>query len=225
MMAPKILPALIAQGEGERLEFKKTLTHPHKLARTLAAFANTRGGTVLIGVLDNGHLSGVRDVEEERFALNQAAALVAPPIQLTITEVETTLPDTGAEAVVLRADVAESARKPHRARQPNGEERVYVRAGAESVQASGVMEKVLRHDDAPAERLPPRPLSRAEAAALALLPATAPGQRAPRLTEAQLAHALNFSARRTRQLLRGLTIDGFLLRHDREGTPFWTRLG
>ncbi|MBC7571997.1 MAG: ATP-binding protein, partial [Spirosoma sp.] len=41
------LDALIEQGEGVRLEFKRTLSSAWRIARTLAAFANTSGGTLL----------------------------------------------------------------------------------------------------------------------------------------------------------------------------------
>ena len=53
------LDELIAQGEGVRLEFKRSISAAHRIARTLVAFANTSGGTLLIGVADNGTIVGV----------------------------------------------------------------------------------------------------------------------------------------------------------------------
>jgi ATP-dependent DNA helicase RecG len=38
--------------EGKTLEFKRDLSSPEGVLRTLVAFANTAGGTVLIGVED-----------------------------------------------------------------------------------------------------------------------------------------------------------------------------
>ncbi|HYE79918.1 MAG TPA: ATP-binding protein [bacterium] len=207
------LHALIAQGEGEHLEFKKTLTHPHKIARTLAAFANTRGGTVLVGVLDNGRITGVRDPYEERYALQQAQALTDPPVPLHIEDLE-----LSEEQTVVRATVAESPRKPHRVRVSETEWRIYVRAGAESVQSSDLMARILRHDPIPTERPHRRTLTRHEAAVLDFLATH------PRITAPQVTRLLNLSLRRTRQLLLALTLDGFLLQHDREREPFWTRL-
>lgn len=64
------LRALIDSGEGDHLEFKSTLrfnlkeNHPGKeieLAwlKSVVAFLNTQGGTVLIGVTDSGKLTGI----------------------------------------------------------------------------------------------------------------------------------------------------------------------
>ena len=61
---------LIAQGEGSNLEFKETLEadvrtgekYPGVLAsalKTIAAFLNTEGGTLLIGVSDSGEIKGL----------------------------------------------------------------------------------------------------------------------------------------------------------------------
>lgn len=221
MTYPDLL-TLVSDGEGERLEFKKTLTHPHKIARTLVAFANTAGGTVLVGVLDNGHPVGVRDAYEQRFALREAQALTDPEVALLLDEIELPGPD---EAVVVRVRVAASTRKPHRVNvQPRAaapEWRVYVRAGAESVQTSPLMEKVLRHEPAlAAESITAADaLTRHETAVLAMF------AKLPRVTVAHVRQLLNLSERRVRQLLLGLTLGGHLLEHTREREPFWTRRG
>ena len=226
MTYPDLL-ALLAAGEGERLEFKKTLTHPHKIARTLVAFANTAGGTVLVGVLDGGQPVGVRDAYEERYALRQAQLLTDPEVPLLLDEI--VLPGA-AESVIVRARVAESARKPHRVAVPaTGQSRgsapawrVYVRAGAESVQTSPLMEKVLRHEPLPAETQPEtvaEALTRHETAVLAMF------AKLPRVTVGHVRQLLNLSERRVHQLLLGLTLRGHLLEHTREREPFWTRRG
>jgi predicted HTH transcriptional regulator len=44
---------LIAEGEGDTLDFKKTISSASKIAKTIAAFANHKGGRLLIGVNDN----------------------------------------------------------------------------------------------------------------------------------------------------------------------------
>lgn len=63
---------LIAQGEHQQLDFKFGVNDSRKIARTLAAFANTDGGRLLIGVKDNGSIAGVRS--EEEFYMIQAAS-------------------------------------------------------------------------------------------------------------------------------------------------------
>lgn len=48
--APTDFSALIAQGEGETLEFKRSVAELDQVVETTAALANTRGGLVLIGI-------------------------------------------------------------------------------------------------------------------------------------------------------------------------------
>ncbi|MDB4904822.1 MAG: Divergent domain protein [Mucilaginibacter sp.] len=40
---------LIFEGEGVKLDFKKTITSCEKIARTMVAFSNNKGGRLLIG--------------------------------------------------------------------------------------------------------------------------------------------------------------------------------
>jgi predicted HTH transcriptional regulator len=60
----------IAGGEGPRLDFKRDLSSPKSLLKDIVAFANTAGGTVVVGVQDDGSLVGVADPlrEEERLS-------------------------------------------------------------------------------------------------------------------------------------------------------------
>ena len=55
---PAELVLSIAEGEGKSLEFKRGLPRDVRVARTLCAFANTRGGLLLIGVGDRGEIVG-----------------------------------------------------------------------------------------------------------------------------------------------------------------------
>ena len=71
-MTHEDLKRLVLLGEGPRLEFKNRVPRPYRIAREVIAFANTDGGTVLIGVDDDGTILGLRDAEEELFALSTA---------------------------------------------------------------------------------------------------------------------------------------------------------
>ena len=51
---------LIGEGEHQQQDFKYKVTDAQKLARSVSAFANTDGGRLLIGVRDDGHISGIR---------------------------------------------------------------------------------------------------------------------------------------------------------------------
>lgn len=70
---------LIAQGEHQQLDFKFGINDSRKIARTLAAFANTDGGRLLIGVKDNGAIAGVRS-EEEFYMIQAASEMFTRPV-------------------------------------------------------------------------------------------------------------------------------------------------
>lgn len=69
---------LIERGESQYLDFKFEITDSRKIARSLVAFANSRGGTLLVGVKDNGAIAGVRS-EEEYYMVEAAASLYCKP--------------------------------------------------------------------------------------------------------------------------------------------------
>ena len=70
---------LIAEGEHQQLDFKFGINDSRKIARTLAAFANTDGGRLLIGVKDNGSVAGVRS-EEEFYMVQAASEMFTRPV-------------------------------------------------------------------------------------------------------------------------------------------------
>ncbi len=51
----------LSEPEGKQLEFKRDLSSPKPLMKTLVAFANTAGGQLIIGVDDDGTVLGVDD--------------------------------------------------------------------------------------------------------------------------------------------------------------------
>lgn len=56
------LQQLIAQGEGISLEFKRCGNQPgNDVFETICSFANRQGGSILLGVLDDGEVTGVPD--------------------------------------------------------------------------------------------------------------------------------------------------------------------
>ena len=84
--------ALICQGENSSVEFKSANAHPDSLAREMVAFANTQGGTLLIGVEDDGRISGLTgSVDHETRIANIARNNINPPITIESTVVE--MPD------------------------------------------------------------------------------------------------------------------------------------
>ena len=51
--------SLLTQAEGKTLEFKRDLSSPRPLLKTLVAFANTAGGRLVIGVDDQRRVVGI----------------------------------------------------------------------------------------------------------------------------------------------------------------------
>ena len=72
------LKGLIKEGEHQTLDFKFRIDDSKKIARTLAAFANTDGGRLLIGVKDNGKIAGT-DPTEEIHMIEAAAEMYCKP--------------------------------------------------------------------------------------------------------------------------------------------------
>ena len=73
---------LIEGGEGFTLEFKRRISSPEKIARTIISFANTKGGTILFGVDDDGSIVGVESEKSEVELVEMAGRdFCDPPIQ------------------------------------------------------------------------------------------------------------------------------------------------
>lgn len=56
-----LIEKLLSQHEGRTLEFKRDLSSPKSILKTLIAFANTAGGLLLIGIDDHKKIIGVAD--------------------------------------------------------------------------------------------------------------------------------------------------------------------
>ena len=100
-MSPEHLDELIAQGEGPTLEFKPTLTKD--IGRELCAFANSDGGTLLIGITDLGRIVGIADHNRTKSHIRSIARSAEPPIDVEI----------GAIDEVLRVTVPTQPHKPY----------------------------------------------------------------------------------------------------------------
>ena len=82
------LELLIKQGEGYNLEFKQSLpSKASDLAEEICAFANTAGGTLLIGVDDKGKIVGVSMDNTSRSRMQNILNCIEPHIELSVTEV------------------------------------------------------------------------------------------------------------------------------------------
>lgn len=126
------LQRLIGEGEHQQQDFKYRVSDARKLAKSVSAFANTEGGRLLIGVRDDGHMSGVRS-EEEIYMMHQAAYRYCRPeasIKFDTYHFE------GRTIVV--ATVPPSDRRPVCALGDDDRPRAYIRIADENIAASPV---------------------------------------------------------------------------------------
>ena len=112
----RYLLRLIREGEHQQQDFKYRVEDAEKLARSVSAFANTDGGRLLIGVRDDGFLSGVRS-EEEIYMMHQAAYRYCRPeasIKFDTYHVPVDNPLTGRRNMrtIVIATIPPSERKP-----------------------------------------------------------------------------------------------------------------
>lgn len=117
------------QYESERIEYKSRLTD--EIYKEVVAFANTSGGTIYIGIDDQGNSLGIDDVDNTYTRLtNGIRDAIQPDVTMFI---HYRLEERG----VICVDVGEGSFKPYylkyKGMKPSG---VYVRQGASSVQAS-----------------------------------------------------------------------------------------
>ncbi len=128
--AGKHLQRLILEGEHTKQDFKFEISDARKIAKTLSAFANTQGGRLLIGVKDNGNISGVQ-LDEEEYMIEAAADLYCyPKLNYFIEDVEINGKN------ILIVEVKESKTKPIYALDENNKRFAYIRINDETILAT-----------------------------------------------------------------------------------------
>lgn len=132
---PSYVRTLINEGEHQQLDFKFGVNDSKKIARTLAAFANTDGGRLLLGVKDNGTIAGVRS-DEEYYMMEAGAQLYCKPaVDFDIHEWE----ENGKNVLEVIVPKSEEI---HSAPDKDGIYKVFIRVGDQNYMANGVLLKV-----------------------------------------------------------------------------------
>lgn len=134
---------LIRQGENISLDFKHSITDSRKIARSLVAFANTEGGKLLIGVKDNGKISGIR-TDEEYYMIEAAAHLHCLPEMAFETE---TWNING--KIVLEVTIEKSAEKIYYAHDNSGKWKAYIRVNDQNLLANKILLNVWKRKKSP----------------------------------------------------------------------------
>ena len=148
----RYLQSLINEGEHQQQDFKYRVSDARKLAKSVSAFANTDGGRLLIGVRDDGHMSGVRD-EEEIYMMHQAAyRYCRPEASIKFDTYHVAPSDThgvkGLRSIVI-ATVPHSEKRPICAVGDDGQQRAYIRIADENIVASPVHLAIWRESQNP----------------------------------------------------------------------------
>jgi predicted HTH transcriptional regulator len=191
------LDELIAQGEHTRLEFKRQLSASSRIARTLAAFANTSGGILLIGIADDGKIKGVSSEFKEVEKIEDATDRLIQPV--LAVSYERLSPDG---RIVLIVTVPESTEKPHYLIDDSGKRTIYVRAKDKSIPTN----KLIITADTANRELLKSPMARTLIQYL---------RKNDSITADRFAKLINISAYRAGKLLRQLAERGLLLLIDK----------
>lgn len=114
----------IANGEDSRHQFKRDITNADSLASELAAFANSGGGRLFLGVNDDGSIAGLNSVDVRR--LNQllgnvSSQQVRPPVHPLTENVQTN------DGIVIVVEVPNGLAKPYM----DSIGRIWVKLGAD----------------------------------------------------------------------------------------------
>lgn len=202
---------LIEEGEGFRVEFKRLVTSPEKIAKSMIAFANTKGGSILFGVDDDGKIVGVESEKTEVELLEEAGSHYCDP---PITPHLEIIPFNGKDVIV--ATVQESNHKPHQyVGEDSGEPRVYIRVNDKSVLASKEVVRILRDERPDGEPLQ-LSIGENERRLFHYL------EEHERITLKQFCHLVNISERRASRILVKLVRAGAIRIHTLEKEDFFT---
>jgi ATP-dependent DNA helicase RecG len=117
---------IISNGENSGIEFKRDDIRPEQLAKEIAAFANLQGGRILLGVEDDGSISGLQRGNIQEWVLNVFRDKVHP--QMIPFYEEVSVDDNKRIGII---SVAAGISKPYVVRH-NGREDVYIRLGNRS---------------------------------------------------------------------------------------------
>jgi len=135
------LEDLVSKGEGQLLEFKLKATFPEKIVKEMVAFSNSLGGQLLIGVDDDGKISGLKFAEEEKFVLEKAIRLHTKQG----FRYESELIPINRKRSVLHYRIFENKKKPsYYLPDPLKRGKAYVRVNDKCVQASREMVEILK---------------------------------------------------------------------------------
>ncbi len=116
---------IIAKGQTETTEFRGARTPVESLSKSICGMLNQQGGTIVVGVADDGQIVGLSDPEQRVQELHDYAARRLHPRPLFSASVH----DISGKAILM-IDVPQGADKPYSLNRA-----IYVRVGASTLRA------------------------------------------------------------------------------------------
>lgn len=117
---------IIANGENSGVEFKRDDVRPEQLAKEIVALANFQGGRVILGVEDDGSISGIQRDNLEEWVMNIVHEKIHPLILPYYERIG--IDDKRTVAVIT---FPQGISKPYVVRE-RGSEKIYIRVGSTS---------------------------------------------------------------------------------------------
>ncbi len=133
---------LIFRGESDLVEFKHKVNHPEKVIREVVAFANAKGGNLIIGVDDDGHISGLKHADDDHYLLNKAIEELCKPVIKYTSQI---IPISEKRSII-HYYIFEGEEKPYYAflQKKHRYGKAFMRVEDRSVQASPEIRKILK---------------------------------------------------------------------------------
>jgi len=207
--------AMLEEGEGFGLEFKRKISSPEKIAKAMVGFANSKGGTILFGIDDDRSVVGVESEKSEVELIRKVADFFCePPVEVEIEIV----PYKGKDVIAVFVD--ESRDKPHAVvpdeNSDDSQLQVYIRVNDKTVEASKEVIRILRAEnpDSPPLRFA---IGENERRLFEFL------DNHERITLKEFGELVNISKRRASRTLIQLVRAGVLRVHTNEKEDYFTR--
>lgn len=136
----------IQESQHEQQAFKMNSDNPLEIARILCAFANTQGGRLLIGVKENGKITGTLP-EEERHRIEEIAkSFCQPAVKFTTHEWQEDF------RLVLEVLVAPNPSRFVMTKDENADWKSYIRFEDATLKANKIQLKLWKLEQQPIEK-------------------------------------------------------------------------
>lgn len=133
-MTKEELLNIVRKGENKRVEFKRAIDRPERIAEEIVAFANMEGGLILFGVDDDGIVQGLTPSDatrglraDEEFLINVARNNCEPSLLVETAEADV----DGKAVLILRIPIGRD--KPYRVRHNS---KYFIRVGSTKREAT-----------------------------------------------------------------------------------------